>query len=117
MKRASILHVEFSTADREAAEKFYQTLFGWEFTHHATENYLSVDTGQISTVINTMEDAVGGAGHTIIYVESSDVQADLDKAERLGGDIIVPRTAIPGVGWLGLFTDPAGNTIGLMQFA
>jgi uncharacterized protein len=115
LKRAAILHVELSTADREAAEKFYETLFGWEFTQYPTENYTAFEAGVITAVINTMEDAVGGAGHTIIYVESSDVQADLDKAERLGGEIIVPRTPIPNVGWLGMFTDPAGNTIGLMQ--
>jgi uncharacterized protein len=115
LKPAPIVHVEISTADRDAAAAFYEELLGWELTDYPAQNYSGFDTGRISGALNTMEDAIGGHNQVIVYVESEDISADLLKAERLGGEILVPRTAIPGVGWLGIFADPSGNTVGLMQ--
>jgi predicted enzyme related to lactoylglutathione lyase len=37
------------------------------------------------------------------------------KVEKAGGKITVPKSAIPGVGWLAYFQDPEGNVIGMMQ--
>ena len=35
--------------------------------------------------------------------------------EKAGGKIVVPKMAIPAVGWLAYFTDPDGNIHGIMQ--
>jgi predicted enzyme related to lactoylglutathione lyase len=52
--------------------------------------------------------------YTIFYVEVDDVQAYLDKAERLGGKVLVPPVDIRTgtFAWMG---DPDGNTIGLWK--
>jgi hypothetical protein len=45
--------------------------------------------------------------------------ADLDKSVKkvtdAGGKIVVPRMAIPGVGWGVSCLDPEGNQFGMMQ--
>jgi predicted enzyme related to lactoylglutathione lyase len=45
--------------------------------------------------------------------------ADVDQAQRAaeknGGTTVVPKMAVPGVGWLVYCTDPEGNTFGMMQ--
>jgi len=35
--------------------------------------------------------------------------------EAAGGSVVTPRTEIPGVVVFGLFTDPAGNMVGLVE--
>jgi uncharacterized protein len=116
LKRAGILHVEFQVQDREAAEKFLGELFGWEFTHHPAQNYSTFDPGNgVSGGINVLEDTLGEPGTVLIYVESEDVTADLNKAQSLGAEVLVPRTQMPDVGWLGMFVDPAGNRVALLH--
>lgn len=117
MKRHRIVHIELPVADREAAARFFADLFGWAFTHYADQQMAAFDTGAISGALNAAEDVLSAPRRVLVYVESDDVAADLDRAEALGGEVLAPRTAIPGVGWFGLFADPAGNTIGLIQFA
>jgi hypothetical protein len=35
------------------------------------------------------------------------------KVEAHGGKVVVPKMAIPGVGWLAYFADPEGNITGI----
>jgi len=43
-----------------------------------------------------------------------DLDACLDRAEKLGGQRLVPPTGLPGdYGRFAIFTDPDGNQVGL----
>src|SRR5437588_6384 len=65
---------------------------------------------------------MGGIGQTFqgtrpwvtFYVETADVTASLEKATSLGGKIVTPRTVMPDV-TLGIFEDPEGHVIGLVE--
>ena len=37
------------------------------------------------------------------------------KVEANGGEITMPKMAVPGVGWMAYFKDPEGNIHGMMQ--
>ncbi len=50
-----------------------------------------------------------------LYVEVPDIDAHLAKVEAAGGKTVVPRTVIPATVIFGLFTDPAGNLVGLVE--
>ena len=49
-----------------------------------------------------------------VYAETPDVTASLAKAQALGGKVVMPRTVLPDV-ILGLFEDPEGHTLGLVE--
>jgi predicted enzyme related to lactoylglutathione lyase len=49
-----------------------------------------------------------------IYVKVEDLQATLDRVQRLGGKTILPPTEVPGGPKLAMFADPAGNITGLL---
>ena len=115
MTKRPILHMEMVVADRDEAVEFYQQLFDWRFKNYPAQNYIAFNTNTISGTLNTEADELGAAGSVLIYVASDNIDADLNRAEELGGEVIIPRTPIPGVGWMGIFADPAGNHIGLMQ--
>ncbi len=51
----------------------------------------------------------------IIYVGVDDVTATLAKITANGGSIVQPRLEVKGVVVLGLFKDPAGNSMGLIE--
>ena len=37
------------------------------------------------------------------------------KAEQAGGRIVMPKTAVPGVGWLSYAKDTEGNIFGMIE--
>jgi predicted enzyme related to lactoylglutathione lyase len=56
-----------------------------------------------------------GTDGVLIYLNGNpDVQNVLDKVEKAGGKIMVPKTEIsPEYGFMGVFLDTEGNRIGL----
>jgi predicted enzyme related to lactoylglutathione lyase len=115
-----IVHVEFPASDPKAASKFYADLFGWKIqTDPSFADYpmFQAEGGPGGGFVKTGTDAGGGlsyqVGEPLLYVASEDIDADLRKAESLGGTTVVPKTEIPQVGWFGVFKDPTGNKVGL----
>jgi len=114
MSKHPVVHIEISTKDREAAGRFYSDLFGWQVEQMPESNYATFSTG---------EGEVGGgfspimennpAGTTTVYIGTDDIDATLAKAVSLGGQTLVPKTEIPGMGWFGIFKDLTGNHVGL----
>ncbi|HEX4202864.1 MAG TPA: WYL domain-containing protein [Ktedonobacteraceae bacterium] len=49
----------------------------------------------------------------LVYLTTDDIDATLAAIEAHGGKTVVSKTEIPHVGWWAIFTDPAGNHIGL----
>jgi hypothetical protein len=52
-------------------------------------------------------------GDVTVYLDSDDIEADLEKIEANGGKKILGKTEIPKVGWFAYFADPTGNRLGL----
>jgi predicted enzyme related to lactoylglutathione lyase len=55
------------------------------------------------------------AGRVLVYISSDDIEADLKKAEKLGGKQIMGKTEVPGIGWFGIFNDPTGNPVAVFK--
>ena len=112
---APVVHFEIMGGKGVELEAFYRELFGWKINSSNPMNYGIVDTGGAPPGIN------GGVGPTndgskrvSIYAEVDDLQATLDKAEKLGGKTILAPTEVPGGPKLAMFADPVGNVTGLM---
>ncbi|HEX5504461.1 MAG TPA: VOC family protein [Thermomicrobiales bacterium] len=105
-----IVHVEIPARDRAAATKFYGDLFGWQTEDHAEMDYstFAAEGGPGGGFTTS-----GETGKVLIFVGTDDIDASLAKVESLGGKTVQPKMEIPGVGWFGTFSDPAGNTIAL----
>jgi uncharacterized protein len=116
-----VVHFEITGKDGEKLQSYYSELFGWEIDANNEMKY-----GSISREGNTNADGVGIGGgiatgpqgyegHVTFYVEVPDVEATLAKAESQGGTRMMgPEEVMTGL-VIGLFTDPEGHTIGVIQ--
>lgn len=112
------VHFEIPANDPERVMEFYANVFGWTFQKwDGPMPYWLVTTGPASQPgIN------GGIMHKQHpdqpCVNTIDVQ-DLDKSladvAANGGQNVVPKMAIPGVGWLAYCKDTEGYIFGMMQ--
>ena len=121
-----VVHFEVIGTDAEALRNYYGELFGWEFDVQSPMNYGLVDhnknpTGPAADRIGTgISGGVGAAGpggkpHVTFYVAAPDIEAALAKAEELGGTRVFGPEKIMDSVELGLFEDPEGNLIGVVN--
>ncbi|HUE98820.1 MAG TPA: VOC family protein [Anaerolineales bacterium] len=113
ISKRNVVHVEIPAANVEAAGKYYQELFGWKMQHVAEFDYTMWEDGSGYGGGFNKVSGENPVGQVLVYIDSDDIEADLKRAEELGGTIIRPKTEIPGTGWFGLFKDPTGNVLAL----
>ena len=115
MSKHPIVHIEFSTNDRERDAKFYSELFGWKFQQDTEMNYATFEAeGGPGGGLNPVSEN-NPAGNVAVYINSDDIDATLARAEELGGKVAVPRSEIPGFGYFAIFSDLTGNMVGLFE--
>ena len=116
-----VVHFEIIGKDGDRLKQYYSELFGWEIDSNNAMRY-----GIVQREGNVGADGVGIGGgigvgpegydgHVTVYVQVPDVEAALAQAESLGGTRMMgPDEVMEGL-VIGLFTDPEGHTIGVMQ--
>jgi uncharacterized protein len=110
---APITHFEIGGRDVARARKFYSELLGWEFQEIMGVAMVVPSGKGIGGHLNALGHEP--ANYVTIYAQVDNIEAYLDRATRLGGRTIVPKTEVPQNGWFAWFADPDGNVIGLWQ--
>jgi hypothetical protein len=119
-----VVHFEVIGKDPDQLRGYYGELFGWEFdTSAPVADAVSEPTNYGFVERNTTTGGTGipggvGGGkaydhHVIFYIGVPDVEAALQKAERLGGTRQMGPERAPTGLVVGHFTDPEGNLIGV----
>lgn len=109
-----VVHFEIMGGEGDTLQRFYAEAFGWEIDADNPMNYgvVPADEGGIGGGVGP---AAEGEGFVTVYVQVDDLQAALDTVEAAGGRTLMAPTDVPGGPKLALFTDPAGNRMGLVQ--
>lgn len=116
-----VVHFEVIGKDGKALQRYYSELFGWKIDADnpmgygivAREDNLSPEGIGIGGGVGEGPD--GYEGHVTFYVAVPDVEAALAQAESLGGTRIMgPDSPMEGL-VLGLFTDPEGHVVGVVN--
>jgi len=112
---APVVHFEIMGGEGRQLETFYRELFAWQIDSNNPMQYGIVDTqGGPEGIPGGVGPAHDGKRRVSVYVRVEDLQATLDRAERLGGKTILPPSQIQGGPRLAMFADPAGNITGLL---
>jgi predicted enzyme related to lactoylglutathione lyase len=112
------IHFEIPAEKPERAMKFYEKVFGWKFEKWGGPmEYWVVRTGDdgvpgINGGLMTRRDPAQPCVNTM---DVPDLDATLGVIESAGGQCVVPKMPVPGVGWLAYFKDTEGHIFGAMQ--
>jgi predicted enzyme related to lactoylglutathione lyase len=114
MAEHPIVHIQIPVSTLEEGSTFYSELFGWKTQIMPEYNYGGWETGNgVGGGFAPLDGQNTTPGDVLVHVGTDDIERDLAKVVALGGQTVVPKTEIPGIGWYGIFTDPIGNRIGL----
>jgi predicted enzyme related to lactoylglutathione lyase len=118
----TIVHFEIPSDDIERSKKFYNELFGWNI-----EKWSGLSEGMEYWLISTVDDkgnkAVGGGmmkrqspqQQGINYFDVKSVQVSSAKVEQLGGKVIMPKSPVPGMGYMAVCKDSENNGFGIFE--
>ena len=110
-----VMWFEVLGTDGGTLRKFYGDLFGRTLAVLPQIDYGVAKTGDARGIMGGIGPAYPGTRPWVtFYTETPDVTASLAKAQALGGRIVMPRTELPGA-TLGIFEDPEGHTLGLVE--
>lgn len=108
-----VVHFEIGCKDLEGTTTFYTRLFGWAAT-----------SVPFAALLNTNSDkgvqghitALGHEPHQYItfYIEVDEIPPVLEKIEAAGGKKILGPFPLPDGKQFAWFSDPGGNTVGLV---
>jgi predicted enzyme related to lactoylglutathione lyase len=107
MTSAPIVFFDIAGPDARGQEAFYRGAFGWAVGPGGTLEVAAQNP--LRGLLRT--DPAG----TMLYFGVPDVTAALAGVVEHGGQVTAPRFEVPGRVVLGLFVDPAGNRLGLVE--
>jgi len=108
-------HIELTTDNLKAAQKFYGKVFAWNLKDMPGMNYTMIDVGGGvggGMQMKPMPDAPTG---WMPYVQVDDVKATMAKAVKAGANAMLPFQEIGEMGAIGVFADPNGALLGVWE--
>jgi predicted enzyme related to lactoylglutathione lyase len=110
---APVVFFDIAGPDLKSQAEFYRTVFGWEVR---PDGGFSVPVASpLPGNLRVEPSSQGPVIERVVYVGVPDVTAALAKVVAHGGKVVFGRTVVPGAVVVGLFTDPAGNRMGLVE--
>jgi hypothetical protein len=113
-----VVHFEIRANKPEKVVTFYENVFGWKVTKWAgPQDYWLVETGEdeepgINGGISRPNEVLSGTVNTIGV---SDIDAYIEKVKQNGGEVVVEKHAIPGVGYNAYCKDVEGIIFGIHE--
>jgi len=108
-----VCHFEIPADDVARAKEFYKNLFGWQI-EEVEGGYHLIHTGENEVGGGMMKRVVPQQQPTIYFeVESADDY--IRRIQELGGNIVVPKMAVPTMGYFAQAMDTEGNVFAIWQ--
>src|SRR6476660_4751176 len=126
MKKNNVAHFEIYANDPEKLSHFYTSLFDWHVAPMPKMDYTTIST--VETDAQGRASQPGGINGGLMkrpagfnprawvnYVNVDSVDQAVTKAKSLGAHVSKPKSAVPGMGWFAMMTDPEGNEFAVWQ--
>jgi len=110
---------DINVSNLDRAKKFYETVFNIQLFD------LPIDWGKqslfpfdqespnVSGALVEKTDMIPNSNNTVVYFESEDCVTEEKRIKEAGGKIVKPKMNIGEFGYVSIFIDSEGNTIGL----
>ena len=110
---SSIVHFEIPADDLQRAKAFYSDLFGWKIEGFQGMDYMMIDV--FGAPGGGMMKRMHPDQLITQYIGVTSVDEYAAKVEKLGGKILVPKKAVPGMGYFVICMDTENNTFGIWE--
>ncbi|WP_280391093.1 VOC family protein [Nocardia brasiliensis] len=114
--------VAISTPDVSGTRTFYEQLFCLRLKEQSPGYPILTSGAGPDIGIALADDPAAGparplyqVGHPVVLLRTPSIDASLHDIVESGGRAFEPRTPLPSGGAYGFFTDPSGNTLGLLE--
>jgi len=120
----TIVYFQIPSDDIERSKKFYNQLFGWKIDKSPESNTpKGMENWTVTTTDHNGKEALGGGmskrqmpqQQITNFIDVKSVDEYSSKAERLGGKVVVPKTAVPGMGYYAVCVDTENNSFGIFE--
>lgn len=122
-----VVHFEIPTDDLTRAKEFYGSVFDWNLQTMDEMDYTIAMTTPVDqqTQMPTEPGGINGGmmkrstdtPSPVLTVGVDSIDASMKQVEVAGGEVVQPRTEIPGMGAFAYFKDTEGNVLGLWENA
>jgi predicted enzyme related to lactoylglutathione lyase len=117
----SLVWFEIPADNLDRARKFYNALFGWKISAFPgmpgpeAQKYLHIETGGGDASPDgglTTREHIKGITQ---YISVASVDDSVAKVESLGGKVLMPRSAVPQMGYYAICRDTENNTFAVWE--
>jgi predicted enzyme related to lactoylglutathione lyase len=115
-------HFAIHIDNLERAKNFYGQVFDWGFASYGPPDFLQIkadktETGELigalqARTYSPLKENLIGFECTVTVENVDEI---IKRVQANGGEILMPKTAIPYVGWITKFLDTEGNLVCAMQ--
>jgi predicted lactoylglutathione lyase len=127
-----VIHFEIHATDPEKMITFYTNVFGWKIEEWKMPDVTPENRYWMITTAAANSNKPGINGGMVVRrgplpidgepvaafictIDVADFDTAIKKIEAAGGQVTVPKMAIPSMAWLGYCKDPEGNIFGIFQ--
>ena len=117
----TIGYFEIQSTNPERDMKFYAAVFGWKFTRQESViiEYYGIETKTIRGGLLKRPTPVpppqSGTNAFVNSIEVINFNKTRELILQIGGQVALPKFAIPRKCWQGYFLDPDNNTFGIFE--
>ncbi|MBO1030709.1 VOC family protein [Tessaracoccus sp. SD287] len=121
------VHFEIQADDLDRAQAFYGAVFGWTFEDYSqitgapyfgivagTEGEPGINGGLLQRPVPAPAPEQG-TNAFVCTMGTADYDETEAKILQAGGQVALPKYALPGMAWQGYYLDTEGNTFGIHQ--
>lgn len=120
----SVVHFEITADDLQRAKKFYAKAFGWKLTDVPEMDYIVAHTTETSkqgmpktrgTINGGIAKKDQSASSPVVVMRVKSITKSVPKIQKLGGQIVMPKTKVGEMGYYARVKDTEGNVIGVWE--
>jgi len=113
-----IVHFELNAEDPLRAKSFYEKVFDWKIEKSEMPmDYWMITAGPEEELgINGgLQKRENASDEVFNYIGVPSVEEFSKSIEENGGEILTPKSPIPGIGYYAFFKDTEGNKLGIFE--
>jgi len=110
------IHFEIHAPDPDAVRPFYKDVLGWTFSKwDGPHEYWLIHTGEGEGINGGLMPSRDGQPRTVNTINVANVDDICEKVKANGGQVVVEKMPIQGIGYVAYCVDPGGALFGVMQ--